>query len=542
MKFIYLIAFYIALHFFSSTAFAHKIGPHLLDFNLKNDYEGFVSRVKPKVIKTIDMNAEKVNRYYSLSPKSIFVIRNHALSEQKSDMTRDPIGTGLRHANEWISKSGQYRIPKNQMIFLGINEPAIWSGDAYEDATIKYTVAFLDRLREAGLRGGALNLNTGHPRESGRPSYESLKPIRDAIIRGDHVLMIHEYWDKRGPDAQWPWNTGRFTRLAKDWNVKVIVGETGIDEVVNGAPRHSGWRNHISASEYRKQLMRYSELISQDKRIIGAVVFTAGGNNDWTTFETWDALKDLEVNNEFGEPDLGNSGPTPVPTPAPTPTPTPTNPTMSSIPGAPWTKVTAASVSSGQKYWKLAKAEFLGEQASQGRHHIFSGNGVTLVGTNANGAVIKSSGDIPMWSQDEYCVTAEGQGVTASDKVCGLRMEPKNHHVSYRLFFEVANGGGGNPNPNPNPNPTPNPTPAPSGLAQALLNEAQAKQVIQFNPNAALQKAIFAAGFVPNSGEFKITVSGQVYVAQRAEHLVTGEVRVFYCRDLDWGNVSFVKR
>jgi hypothetical protein len=324
--------------------------------------------------------------------------------------------------------------------------------------------------------------------------------------------MIHEYWDKRGPDAQWQWNPGRFQTHNKTWNVKVIVGETGIDEVVNGAPKHSGWRNHISASEYRKQLMRYSDLISQDKRIIGAVVFTAGGNNDWTTFETLEALKDFPVNDEFGEPDLGNPGPTPVPG-------------VTSIPGAPWTKITSAS---GSKVWKLAKAEFLDEKASGGRHHIFSGNGVTMVATNANGAVTKSSGDIPMWSQDEYCVTAEGQGVTVSDKVCGLRMEPKNHHVSYRLFFELSSGS--------------NPTPAPSGLEQALINEAQAKQVIQFNPNAALQKAIFAAGFVPNSGEFKINVSGTFYVAQRAEHLVTGEVRVYYCKDGVWNDVNFVKK
>lgn len=526
MKFIYLIAFYIALHFFSSTAFAHKIGPHLLDFNLKSEYEGFVSRVKPKVIKIVDGNAERINRYYSLSPKSIFVIRSHPLSEQKSDMLKDPLGTGRRHADEWIGKSVQYRIPKNQMIFLGINEPAIWESATYEDATIKYTVAFLDRLREHGLRGGALNLNTGHPRTSGgRPSWQSLSPIKDAILRGDHVLMIHEYWDKRGPDAQWQWNPGRFTTHNKDWNVKVIIGETGIDEVVNGAPRHSGWRNHVSASEYRKQLMRYSELISQDKRIIGAVVFTAGGNNDWVTFETWDALKDLEVNNEFGEPDLGN--------PVPTPKPTPTSPTMLSIPGAPWTKVTAASVSPGGKYWKLAKAEFLNANTSGGRHHIFSGNGTLLVATNANGAVTRSSSDIPMWSQDEYCVKSEGQNVSASDQVCGLRMEPKNHHVSYRLFFELANPSGENPPPNP---------PPAGDLQKKLLEEAAAKQVIQFNPNASLQKAIFAAGFVPNSGEFSLTISGVGYVAQRAEHLVTGEVRVYYVRVGDWSNVQFIKR
>jgi hypothetical protein len=62
--------------------------------------------------------------------------------------------------------------------------------------------------------------------------------------------------------------------------------------------------------------------------------------------------------------------------------------------------------------------------------------------------------------------------------------------------------------------PTPNST---------LLNAAEQRQGIQFNPTAALQKAIFAAGFVPNSGEFNVTHDGTAYIGQRAEYLATGD-------------------
>jgi len=79
-------------------------------------------------------------------------------------------------------------------------------------------------------------------------------------------------------------------------------------------------------------------------------------------------------------------------------------------------------------------------------------------------------------------------------------------------------------------------------LKDALLAEAEARQVIQFNPNAALQQRIFADGFVPNSPEFDVQVSGVTYRAQRAEHLGTGKVRVYYARVGDWGNVRFVER
>jgi hypothetical protein len=78
----------------------------------------------------------------------------------------------------------------------------------------------------------------------------------------------------------------------------------------------------------------------------------------------------------------------------------------------------------------------------------------------------------------------------------------------------------------------------PQSLEDRLLATAAARQLIQFNPNAALQKAIFADDFVPNSGEFD--VAG--YRGQRAEHLQTGQVRVYYCPIGDWTNVQYVRR
>jgi hypothetical protein len=79
-------------------------------------------------------------------------------------------------------------------------------------------------------------------------------------------------------------------------------------------------------------------------------------------------------------------------------------------------------------------------------------------------------------------------------------------------------------------------------LAEKLIAAAAEAQVIQFNPNAALQKRIFADGFVPNSPEFEIVVDDVSYVAQRAEHLKTGKVRVYYVPKGDWARVGYVQR
>lgn len=82
----------------------------------------------------------------------------------------------------------------------------------------------------------------------------------------------------------------------------------------------------------------------------------------------------------------------------------------------------------------------------------------------------------------------------------------------------------------------------PLTLEEKLLAKAELEQLIQFNPKAALQKRIFADGFVPNSNEFNEEHEGVAYVTQRAEHLGTGEVRVYYVPVGYWDQVVYFHR
>jgi hypothetical protein len=75
-----------------------------------------------------------------------------------------------------------------------------------------------------------------------------------------------------------------------------------------------------------------------------------------------------------------------------------------------------------------------------------------------------------------------------------------------------------------------------------LLAEAEKRLVLAFNPSAALQKAIFKDGFVPNSTEFTLEFGGKPWVGQRAERLGTKEVRVYHCQIGVWDKVYFVER
>ena len=99
--------------------------------------------------------------------------------------------------------------------------------------------------------------------------------------------------------------------------------------------------------------------------------------------------------------------------------------------------------------------------------------------------------------------------------------------------FQSAGGGVVEPPEKPKPAP---------GLQEKLLAAGERAQVIQFNPQAALQKRIFADGFLPNSPEVELEVEGVQYVGQRAEALGTGEVRVYYVIKGQWDQVAIARR
>jgi hypothetical protein len=74
---------------------------------------------------------------------------------------------------------------------------------------------------------------------------------------------------------------------------------------------------------------------------------------------------------------------------------------------------------------------------------------------------------------------------------------------------------------------------------QELWNKSIELQTVQLNPNAALQAAIFADGFVPVQSEFWHVVDGTEYAAQAAEHLGSSQRRVYYAIVPNWSDVRW---
>lgn len=79
-------------------------------------------------------------------------------------------------------------------------------------------------------------------------------------------------------------------------------------------------------------------------------------------------------------------------------------------------------------------------------------------------------------------------------------------------------------------------------LGSYLIALADDRQVMQLNPGASLQRMMFLHSFVPTSPEFDVEYMGEAFVAQRAESLQTGEVRVYYAPTWDYNRVSFAVR
>ena len=82
------------------------------------------------------------------------------------------------------------------------------------------------------------------------------------------------------------------------------------------------------------------------------------------------------------------------------------------------------------------------------------------------------------------------------------------------------------------------PTEIDSEFGDRISEQARLNQLICFNPEATIQRQIVQDGFAPNSGEFEMEFGPARYVAQQAEHLRTGKVRVYFVKRDQWQRVQ----
>lgn len=252
------------------------------------DYDYF-QRLNPAVVKIMDGGPPDYAWVNSQLPEALVVARDWALSEQHDDMTGDPIGTGQRHAREWGQQTNRLGLDRQRTVVLGINEPRVWDAGVPEKLRL-YTIAFLEECARHGLRGGAMQMGVGWPANGGGgtpPDWAPFAGVEEVILRGNHVLVLHEYFADLGPDELWGWWGGR--ALKCPWQVPILIGECGVDmyvkdERVPHAQR--GWQSHMSPQRYASELREYVKRMATDPRVIGCCPFECDfASSEWWSFD-----------------------------------------------------------------------------------------------------------------------------------------------------------------------------------------------------------------------------------------------------------------
>jgi len=198
-------------------------------------------QLQPPAIRILDPDVQHIADAYRACPNALILPRDWALSEQKQDANRDPVGTGKRHAIEWRDKIDYWRyqaqvreIPfphDDQIVIVGINEPNEGVGVSAQAA---YTMPLCREARGLGLSVSALNLGVGWPANTGpdtppdwSPYAEMLRVIED----GGHYLTLHSYWYD-DPTTGWGWLAGRHRHVPQTYGGRIIIVECGVERYV----------------------------------------------------------------------------------------------------------------------------------------------------------------------------------------------------------------------------------------------------------------------------------------------------------------------
>lgn len=267
----------------------HRMGVHLIG-NREPDFQ-YMERLRPAAVKIVDPDPAVVRRVLaSLDPNGVVVLRDHPMSEQKADMARDPYGTGRRHALDWIYKltTGRFaefgRDPR--IVVVGINEPDVHN-QAEEEIVFQYTKTFLETLTTNNLRGGALNLSVGWPREP--DGWNILSRLEKTILDNNGFLIGHAYWYPTVQDNFLSYGN----RISKcPMTVPIIIGECGYTRQLANLPQPWGWIGNMTPPAYAEQLWWYHDNV--DPNVFAIMPFTTGfASQDWASKDTQPAHADI---------------------------------------------------------------------------------------------------------------------------------------------------------------------------------------------------------------------------------------------------------
>lgn len=298
----------------------HALGVYYAPEHGFQEDRNYIAALQPSVIRILDPDVQHIADMHALAPNAIIAPRTWAIDDGSDEdhpekqvrrLMADPTGTGRDHAQQyrgqwdrWQQEASQRSLrlpPVERILFNSANEPN-QGGSA--DKIAAYSVAFLDRCTELGIRACAPCLGVGWPDNTGPGTPVDWTPyanagLEQAIKRNGGMLSVHEYFYKTGPQDGWRWLAGRHLQCSFD--VPIVLGEIGIDNYVynerwqaepEATRGNRGWQGNVSPDVYAEMIEYH--LRNSDRRVVAGLIFiTDFRNNAWESFNTRSAHQAL---------------------------------------------------------------------------------------------------------------------------------------------------------------------------------------------------------------------------------------------------------
>ena len=258
-------------------------------------------------------------RFFERASGIVIARKWYPAEEQAKRVFRSPL---ISTANQTVDEILGYfsQVANKVTIYEGFNEVEEFPGQALTGDRLKIYGEWMLYVAEAFHRAGKRYLcgsfSVGNPVDI-EGDWLSLAQA----VKAADALGLHEYGTPTVLSGG-GWHTLRYRRVVERlWRLgitpRIIITELGIDRVVEGGYR--GWRKSgVSAQQYAEQLAAYDREIQQDDYVLGACIFTCGGNRDWVDFniDGEGAIAEYIRTNTTG-PATWPVGVTPAPQPEP---------------------------------------------------------------------------------------------------------------------------------------------------------------------------------------------------------------------------------
>lgn len=266
----------------------------------------YLSLLNPAWVRIHQPTARAIAVIHANAPNAKIMLRSWDIddhnNERKQEMYDDPIGAAHKHIDLWQQKREELRIELKRNAwaydeskwYMGlVNEP----DPAYVKQTVIYTSEAMRLAAQRGWHLGVIcsSVGTFSKPEENDNGWTLVKPLASQIRQGNHILIVHEYWQPEGPNYGEDAGNLAWRHHSIPMDVPILIGEAGANGYIYG--RHSkhddaGWRRYMQPRQFALQVQEY--ISGCDERVEGVCLYMLDYHSEqWKMFDTEPAMNEL---------------------------------------------------------------------------------------------------------------------------------------------------------------------------------------------------------------------------------------------------------